>query len=332
LPELDPRIVGLAKTITARARNPYDKAQAIEGYLRSNYGYTLDLSGAPPTDPLAYFLFQKHAGHCEYFAAAMTVMLRSVGVPARYINGFLSGEYNDVGGDYIIRASDAHSWVEVYFPRYGWITFDPTPPGSDQPVGLLAHLGMYWDWFQLQWNEWVVNYDFLHQFTLAQGVQRVSRRWTSDLRQTFHDQRTSAAQRLRKWTEAAVAIPMWIPILLLFGLTAVSLLGNPRLRERLIFFCTLRLGRQPPSAQAAVLFYERMLRQLEGAGWRKSPFQTPGEFAASLPAAPIGATVAQLTDLCMAARFGGRTIEASRFSRLLDEVKLSLQARSHSAP
>ncbi len=179
LPTLDPRITALAKTVTARALNPYDKARAVESYLRNNYGYTLDLSGTPPRDPLAYFLFQKRAGHCEYFAAAMTVMMRSVGVPARYVNGFLAGEYNDLGGDYIVRASDAHSWVEVFFPGHGWITFDPTPPSNERAGGLLSRFGLYWDWFQLQWNEWVVNYDFLHQFTLAQGVQRVSRRWTS---------------------------------------------------------------------------------------------------------------------------------------------------------
>ena len=85
---LDPRIPDLAKQIAARGDNPYDKARAIEGYLRSHYGYTLDLTGTPPADPLAYFLFEKRAGHCEYFAAAMTVMVRSLGIPARYVNGF----------------------------------------------------------------------------------------------------------------------------------------------------------------------------------------------------------------------------------------------------
>ena len=180
----------LPKQITAHADNPYDKARAIEGYLRSHYGYTLDLTGPPQADPLAYFLFQKRAGHCEYFAAAMTVMLRSVGIPARYINGFLTGEYNDVGGDFVVRASDAHSWVEVYFPAFGWLTFDPTPPSDEKPPGFFATLGHYWDWFELQWSEWVINYDFVHQFTLAQNLQRVSRDWTErvqdDVRECAH--------------------------------------------------------------------------------------------------------------------------------------------------
>ena len=294
------------RQITARARNPYDKARAVESYLRNNYGYTLDLSGTPPTDPLAYFLFQKRAGHCEYFAAAMTVMMRSLGIPARYINGFLAGEYNDVGGDYIVRASDAHSWVEVYFPRYGWITFDPTPPSSEVAGGVLSQLGLYWDWFQLQWSEWVVNYDFVHQFTLAQGVQRVSRRWTSSLHQAFDRDRSAAAERVRKWATAASSIPAWAPILLALLAIAVLLICNGRLRERLLFSWKIwawkmgapkiGLGQESSAAQTASLFYQRMLRQLERAGCRKSPCQTPLEFAASLPAREFAAPASQLTE------------------------------------
>ena len=181
----------------------------MESYLRNNYGYTLDLSGTPPTDPLAYFLFQKRAGHCEYFAAAMTVMMRSLGVPARYVNGFLAGEYNDVGGDYIVRASDAHSWVEVYFPRYGWITFDPTPPSSEVAGGVLSQLGLYWDWFELQWSEWVVNYDFVHQFTLAQGVQRVSRRWTAKCVKRSTGTAPPPPRACANGTTAAASTPAW---------------------------------------------------------------------------------------------------------------------------
>ena len=328
LPKLDPRIPIMAKTITSRAGNPYDKARAVESYLRGNYGYTLDLSGTPPVDPLAYFLFEKRAGHCEYFAAAMTVMMRTLGVPARYVNGFLPGEYNDVGGDYIIRASDAHSWVEVFFPDYGWITFDPTPPSDDHPAGLLSQLGFYWDWFQLQWNDWVVNYDFIHQFTLAQGVQRVSRRWTASLRERFELARSAGATHLRYWAQDASSVPPWMPILAVLLLAGALVVCNRQVRERLVFACRIRLGFEAPPAQAASLFYHRMLRLLERAGWRKSASQTPIEFAASLPAGEIAAPVARLTDLCLAARFGGRSVEVSRLTGLLDEIKLSLRTRS----
>jgi transglutaminase-like putative cysteine protease len=326
LPKLDARITAMAQTITSRAGNPYDKARAIENYLRNNYGYTLDLSGTPPVDPLAYFLFEKHAGHCEYFAAAMTVMMRAVGVATRYVNGFLPGEYNDVGGDYIIRASDAHSWVEVFFPGYGWMTFDPTPPSEDHPSGLLAQLGLYWDWFQLQWNDWVVNYDFIHQFTLAQGVQRVSRRWTTNLRETFERSRSAGAKRLRGWAEHVGIIPSWMPMVLAPLLIVLLLLCNRRVREQLVFAFQLKVGIEPPPVQSASIFYQRMLRLLERAGWRKSPYQTPMEFAASLPGGGVGMPVQRFTDVCMAVRFGGQRVETSRFTGLLEEIKLSLRS------
>src|SRR5438270_3435868 len=137
---LDPRIPQLAKQIGARARNPYDKSLAIEGFLSgSRFTYTLNLTGKPGGDPLAHFLFESRAGHCEYFASAMAVMLRTVRIPTREVNGFLPGEFNDLAGDYIVRASDAHSWVEVYFPGTGWVTFDPTPAAA-QNFGLFSRL------------------------------------------------------------------------------------------------------------------------------------------------------------------------------------------------
>src|SRR5437899_1361032 len=108
LPELDPRIPELAREITKNAQTPFDQAIRIQNYLRSRFAYTLNLAGKPGDDPLAHFLFETRAGHCEYFASAMAIMLRTVGIPSREVNGFLPGEYNDLGGDYIVLASDAH--------------------------------------------------------------------------------------------------------------------------------------------------------------------------------------------------------------------------------
>ena len=182
LPVLDPRIPKLAADVTASSKNEYDKASAIRSYLIARYSYTLDLSGSHGADPLANFLFVRRAGHCEYFASAMTVMLRSIGIPARYVTGFLPGEYNDLAGDYIIRESDAHSWVEVYFPNYGWMTFDPTPSGNENHTGLLSRVGLYWDWLQLNWGEWIINYDFSHQLALGQNLHKSSRGWSDRAR------------------------------------------------------------------------------------------------------------------------------------------------------
>ena len=121
LPELDPRIPQLAAQVSGSASNNYDKAVALEQYLKTNYVYTLQLPGSPVADPLANFLFERKQGHCEFFASSMAVMLRTLRIPARLVNGFVNDEFNDLTGNYVVRAKDAHAWVEAYFPGYGWI-------------------------------------------------------------------------------------------------------------------------------------------------------------------------------------------------------------------
>ncbi len=123
------RVAQLAQTIVAArsAATPYDKAEAIETYLRNNYKYSTVVKSAPPgRDPVDYFLFELKADFCEYFASSMAVLLREVGVPSRVVEGFTAGEI-DPSGRYAVRELNAHAWVEAYFPGYGWIEFEPTP-------------------------------------------------------------------------------------------------------------------------------------------------------------------------------------------------------------
>jgi protein-glutamine gamma-glutamyltransferase len=129
LPRSDPRIAELARTIvrSQNANSRFEKVRAIEKYLQTSFTYSLDLK-ATGNEPLADFLFDKKSGHCEYFATAMAVMLRTQGVETRLVNGFQLGEYNQTAGMYIVKQRDAHSWVEVYFPASdSWVPFDPTP-------------------------------------------------------------------------------------------------------------------------------------------------------------------------------------------------------------
>jgi transglutaminase-like putative cysteine protease len=114
----------------ARATNPYDEATAIQNYLRdpANYAYTLSPPPKPlGVDPLWYFLFKSKQGYCEFFASAMGDMLRSLGIPTRLVNGFGPGTFDSQTHNFIVRGEDAHTWVESYFPGYGWIPFEPTP-------------------------------------------------------------------------------------------------------------------------------------------------------------------------------------------------------------
>jgi hypothetical protein len=112
----------------AGATTPYDQAAAIEAYLRngSNFTYSLDATTPRDVDPIEYFLFTSHKGYCEFFATAMGDMLRSLGIPTRLVNGFGPGTFDAQTNQFIVRGEDAHTWVEVYFPKYGWIPFEPT--------------------------------------------------------------------------------------------------------------------------------------------------------------------------------------------------------------
>ncbi len=128
--ELPRRVVALARQITAQANTPYDKAAAIVAYLRT-IPYNLNIPGPPQgMDGVDYFLFDIREGYCDYYASAMTVMLRAVDVPARYVRGYASGSYDLETGEYQVLDDNYHAWVEVYFPNYGWVPFEPTPPNA----------------------------------------------------------------------------------------------------------------------------------------------------------------------------------------------------------
>jgi len=328
LPPIDPRIQQLAEQITAGSTNEYDKAANIQRYLIAHYSYTLDLSGPRVADPLANFLFVRRSGHCEYFASAMTVMLRAIGIPARYATGFLPGEYNDVGGDYIIRESDAHTWVEVYFPGYGWMTFDPTPPGNDNHGGLLARMGLYWDWFQFAWGEWVINYDFTHQLTLGQNIQKSSRSWSDRVRDSYRHRERATMQWLLALDRRVEASRYFLPGVLAFLVVLLFALRGRSMIRYAVARWSLRARRGGNlTASLAALQYSEMLRLLEKCGWKKSPSQTALEFAAAIPAADLSAPIARFTELYQSARFGDHPARIEQMSSLLRSIRDSLRSR-----
>src|SRR6267143_1585176 len=126
---LPQRVKDLAHKLLDNIPTTYDRAEALETYLRSPpFQYTPQVKATPPgRDPVDYFLFDLKQDFCEYFASAMVIMLREEGIPARLVEGFTTGTYDAASGEYVVREQDAHAWVEVYFPQYGWIEFEPTP-------------------------------------------------------------------------------------------------------------------------------------------------------------------------------------------------------------
>jgi hypothetical protein len=143
LPETVPdSVLTLARDLTATQTNPYDRAVAIENYLRQ-FPYNLNVSTGPAgVDIVEYFLFSLQEGYCDYYASAMVVLARAAGMPARYVVGYIGEHYDESLEAYVITADQAHAWAEIYFPEYGWIKFEPTGgrPAIERPPEALPEL------------------------------------------------------------------------------------------------------------------------------------------------------------------------------------------------
>ncbi len=144
--DFSPQVAQTAQEVVAGKMTVYDKAKAVETFLR---GYTYnDAIPTPPrdVDPIEWFLYDIKQGYCDYYATAMAIMLRSLGIPARTASGYAEGTYSEEDGVFYITERDAHTWVEVYFPGVGWVEFEPTAgesvltrqSGEDALTGSLA--------------------------------------------------------------------------------------------------------------------------------------------------------------------------------------------------
>ncbi|MDQ3254697.1 MAG: DUF3488 and transglutaminase-like domain-containing protein, partial [Acidobacteriota bacterium] len=289
---LDPRVGALAREVinSSGAVNRYDAAHAVEAHLRGSYGYTLEMR-AGGTDPLADFLFRVRAGHCEYFSTAMAIMLRSQGIATRVVNGFQTGEYNDAADAYTVRQSDAHSWVEVYFPMSdSWVSFDPTPPAAGRPGGVAAggvraQLNKYAEALELFWIQYVVAYDKQEQRSLVTSMRGRLFSYSQTVAQAANNLKSKLLEWWQRQPASTVGLGRgdlptlyMLPVLLALILTTIALFvvgwkrGLWARRGR-------KVSGESTEQNTAVAFYERMLKALEGRGMRRAADQTPLEFA-----------------------------------------------------
>lgn len=181
-----------------------ESAGAVETFLRRNFGYDLS-PGETTGDPIIHFLTTSKKGHCEYFASAMVLLLRSMDIPARMVGGYLGGEWNDLGEYYLVRQSDAHTWVEAWIEGKGWTAFDPTPasPQSGTPRGRIYR---FMDMLRLKWYYWVVDYNINRQLELV-------RRSTAALKSLRHlDMKPRLKERV-----PPVQYVLIFPVLLILG-------------------------------------------------------------------------------------------------------------------
>jgi len=327
LPEhLDPRIPELARKLTTAEPSTYRRAMAIERYLTTKFTYTLQLPSEPPADPLADFLFRRRRGHCEYFASSMAVLLRTVGIPSRVITGFRGAQFNQVNSTYIVKASNAHSWVEAYIPGAGWTTFDPTPHGDVPVLSAWSRSQLYLDAAREFWREWVVNYDAAHQQNLSITSVRKTRSRINGLRRWWdltYQRMLDSARRVhrlatqdpKRLLHPGVGL---LGILLLIALPLGALHILKRLRTSSV--------RNSPSSASAIL-YLRMTRRLGRRGYHRSETQTPSEFAACIDNFELREAVVRFTAAYQHARYGASAAAAANLPALLEQVQRKL-ARS----
>jgi transglutaminase-like putative cysteine protease len=171
-PALDPRVINLAHRVTRPASSILEAVELIRTHLLTNYRYNLDVPSLQSAHPLEDFLITRKTGYCEHYASAMVMLLRTVGIPARLVTGFLATEWNEFGHYYTVRQRDAHAWVEVYFPQSGWITMDPTPASTEALTQTWwQSAGSVVDSVRLKWDSLFVNYNVSDQFALVQGIR-----------------------------------------------------------------------------------------------------------------------------------------------------------------
>ena len=322
--KITPRTRALAAEITRGLATNYDKAIAIQDWLKKNTSYTLELADPKGQEPVDFFLFDRKKGHCEYFASAFAILARASAIPVRQVNGFLGGEWNEYQGYVAVRAGDAHSWDEVYFPGTGWVTFDPTPSGSGEQLGRggtgwRARLGRMLDTLRFQWSKWVIEYDLASQLDLFRSIGRAIK---------------SAAQSVKAAAVHAkdVVVEYWY-IGLGLGLGIAVLIARRLRRSRGDFLTPRGAPRRARSTVAEI--YLAVAKQLAKAGLSRDAAVTPRELADRMleRGDPGAAEVRELVDLYYAAEWGSQRDPAAedRAGVLAQKIRAALEAKRRAA-
>src|SRR6266545_5221799 len=288
LPALPERIPALARAVTAGSRSPYEAALKVNHYLSTQFTYTLVLKQETELDPLEEFLFVRRSGNCEYFAAAMAVMLRSVGIPARVVGGFQRGQWNPYGAYFMVRMKDAHSWVEAFFDGAGWVTLDPSPRAAvEEALGGPSTWMLYVDAVRMRWYRYVVNWSLRDQVSVAVSMHRGALEWRGGL---------------LGWRDWVAGLPRGVVVAAIVAFLVVAWMlwrHGPRAG-----------GRATPATVPR--FYVRALRLLARRGFRRAPTETAREFSRRVEekAPAVAAALARLTAAYERCRFGAGALSS----------------------
>ncbi|HEV7504100.1 MAG TPA: transglutaminaseTgpA domain-containing protein [Thermoanaerobaculia bacterium] len=306
-----PRISTLAAQVMDQGK-PAERARRLELFLMENYSYTLNFAGRSIEHPIEDFLFRYKSGQCEYFASSMVLMLRSQGIPARLVTGFLGGDYNPFEGYYIVRGNNAHAWVEAYLGTEGWRIFDPTPPAgrpAAEAEGRFLLMQQAWDFVLFRWDRYVLTFGLGDQIQIFGGLREL---WNEFWARLHHEEKPEkpgapSLPALGPGTTAPLhqrlPDPSWPLAIGLLLVAAVAWLLYLRLRP-------------PLTATAAYRRLRRRLGRTAGAGLPDSapPLSVRSEAAARFPAA--AEPTARVIDFYLRESFGGQALEDEELEAL----------------
>ena len=273
-------------------------AERFEQWLRKTYPYTLDNRIVDrDIDPTEDFLVNRtqSGGHCEYFASSMVMMCRSMGINSRIVTGFHGGEFNSVGGYYVVRGKYAHAWVEVFVPNRGWVLFDPTPTHAETASSVSAWTRWFQDIgevIQKSWLNSIVSFDNTSRKYIFVHIASVFSSITGTIRERFADVIEGTAALFGSRSVAlSVRITAFLSIGLMLGAAVWLARRIHRRRHSQVALLLRRVDRKTQKQFAHdLLFFDDLLRVLSRTGQRKLPEQTPREYVDRL--APVLKTAA----------------------------------------
>ncbi len=319
LPDLDPRIDGLAQEMTKNQDSRLDKALGIEYFLKGNYEYSLDNLSAKADDPLYDFLIETKAGHCEYFATAQAVLMRSIGIPTRVVNGFRLGEFNDFSNYFIVRQSDAHSWVEGYFPNLGWVEFDSTPSIDrvEPRLSFSRSFNQFIDAMDMFWTG-IITFDRVRQVGFFRSLRfKLRDTWTRISDVSLKLTEISDLEWLMGLKDWDVSKVMY----LVLGPLIVGILWIFRRYRRYFRILYKQWFFRQASSRIAPEYYLEMLDLLNRKGFEKRAAETPDEFVKRIQADFEPLEPAFITQLYYRNRFGNVPLKSSDLSEVYGWLK-----------
>ncbi len=258
---LTPRMRELARRVMGadgeETLSDDEKIDRLEQHLLTGYAYTLDYLGRTGESPLEDFLFVYKSGHCEFFASAMVLLLRSEGIPARFVTGFLGAELNPLEGYFVLRQQNAHAWVEAYTESRGWRIYDPTPPDGRPTVAeqsLALFLSQVYDYLTFRWDRYVLTYGAEDQESFFRRLRERLRNFWSRFEAEEEPATPPAPFAVDTATREEIRSPwVWqprLPLLVLLALFAAA-----------VAVLVAWNRRQPLSGAAAYLRLRALLRR-----------------------------------------------------------------------